>query len=188
MWKATIEFAAALGTVLLVAGSPAVASPVTVFDFSYSSLDASTPFSGQGQFFTHEEGTLPYYDVFNVNGIANIPNSSSIITGVSGYASADNRLYFPAQDSPPRFVDGQGISFSTVAGGDFNLYFNGLEFVGTARISSSLDPFGVGPGTLIQLNVAPVPLPPALALFGSALAGVAALFGWRRRRRSLALA
>jgi hypothetical protein len=164
---------AILAAAFLAASSPAGA---TTFDFSYSALDGS--FSGEGEFITGS-GTSPYL-LSNVTGTAVIGDVGSIITGMSTFASADNLLYFPSQP----YTDFFGISFATVSAGDFNLYFNTVEFNGYGVIKQSADPTGMSSGTEVRLEVSATPLPAALPLLASGLGAMALLLWWQRRKNA----
>ncbi len=98
------------------------------------------------------------------------------ITGLSPYAGSDNTF---SPSSP--YVTFGGLSFSTVAGGDYNLanLDGGSDFV---LLSSVLNPGGgiqVQGLTNITLGVSAVPEPASLALM---LAGIVGLAGVTRRR------
>ena len=176
--KVGLGLAALLLTSLLTVAPPVSAA---VFDFSYMAIDGT--FSGHGEFTTASLGS-PYM-VSDVTGIANVGDIGSSITGISSYANADNLLYFPTSTSSTlSFVSGRGISFTTASDGDFNLYFNDLEFTGYGRISSSLDSSGNGPGTQVQFSVSATPLPAALPLFATGLGVTALLAAWRRKRKN----
>jgi hypothetical protein len=169
-----VGFVAVLAAALvLAANSPASAN---LFDFSYSGAG----FSGQGEFITQDVGSP--YQVIDVTGITTSGSTTSNIVGISTFASADNLLYFPSSSTQP-YLDFFGISFTTASAGDFNLYFNSVEFTGYARISSSLDPSGTTAGTQVQFAVHGAPGPVAGAgLPGIILVGVFLLVAWRHRR------
>ena len=98
------------------------------------------------------------------------------VTGLSPYAGSDNTF----SASSPHVTFG-GLSFSTVAGGDYNLanLDGGSDFV---LLSSVLNPGGgiqVQGLTNITLGVSAVPEPANLALM---LAGIVGLVGVTRRR------
>jgi hypothetical protein len=99
----------------------------------------------------------------------------SAITGLSSYADADNKLFFPTQP----YVDFQGISFHTASLGDINLFFNSGYF----EVKSSVDSIGYYfSGTPIRLAVSATPLPSGLPLFAGGLAALG-LLCWRKRER-----
>ena len=99
------------------------------------------------------------------------------LTGLSGYAAADNLFYLA---SP--FVDFGGLSFTTAAGGNFNLGLGGSNATGLVLNASLLNaggyPGGVG-STNIEMTATAVPEPANLALM---LAGVLGFLGVSRRR------
>ena len=95
------------------------------------------------------------------------------VTGVSGYAGADNLL---AAGSP--YVTYAGLSFSTtIAGNDFNIYDNGGASF--SLLTESTNPVGYGVPSNVSLTVSAVPEPANLAMM---LAGAMGLFAVARRR------
>ena len=137
-----------------------------VWNFSYTGGA-----TGSGQFFTGDAGS-PYL-VTAVTGTAN----GAAITGVSSYAGADNLLFSPAT---PDFVDFAGISFSTVGGLDWNLFYDGSNFA----LRSDENPVGYPDGLhAINLTVTQVPEPATLGLMGIALVGLGVA---RRKKRLIA--
>ena len=103
------------------------------------------------------------------------------LTGLSGYAGADNTF---SANSP--YITLGGLSFATASEGNFNLanlegYGN---YHGFGLLSSVLDPAGSGashPIVSVDLTVSAVPEPGNLALM---LAGALGLFGMTRRRNA----
>jgi hypothetical protein len=100
----------------------------------------------------------------------------------------DNLLYVGYAGAVP-YVDLGGLEYTTGTGGNtqyFNVYTNPASNAGftyfenlTALTKLSITQVSGGsPGS----GVAPVPLPAALPLFGSAIAGLGG-FNWLRRRR-----
>ncbi|HLH94741.1 MAG TPA: hypothetical protein VKW08_06445 [Xanthobacteraceae bacterium] len=164
-------------SILLVSGLFMSAGPAgasTVFDFSYKALDGS--FSGEGEFIA--AGKSPTFQVIDVKGTALNGSVGSKIDGISTFASADNLLTFPKQP----YTDFFGISFHTVSDGDFNIYFNNVEFFGYGVIRQSIDPTGMGPGTAVALTIAATPVPDTLSLLLSSLVAMFSLarLGGRR--------
>ena len=92
----------------LTATSPARAD---LLNFTYSGDGVS----GSGQFLTGPLGSP--YQILGITGTAN----GDTITGLSGYAGADNWLYFPTQP----YVDYSGILLSTASSGDWGLGWTG---------------------------------------------------------------
>jgi hypothetical protein len=153
----------ALMSAALVTTSPANAD---IWDFSYSGAGIS----GSGEFITGAVGSP--YTVTGVTGTAN----GLGITGLSGYAGADNKLFSPAS---PGYVDFAGISFSTASGPDWNLFYNGGNFA----LRSDVDPIGYasnGQPLDILTVTAAVPEPETYAMM---LAGLGLLGFVARRRR-----
>ena len=100
------------------------------------------------------------------------------VTGLSSYAGASNFYY---TTSP--FVDFGGISFSTDAGGDFNLGLGGSNTTGQVLNTALLNPGGwagvAGSDNIEMTSVAVVPEPANVMMM---LAGVVGLVGLSRRR------
>ena len=126
----------------MVAMTPANA---TTFNFNYS--DGVVVHSGSGQFFATEEGVTNVYDLTGITGVAD----GAAITGLSLYAGADNKLYFPGS-APPGLEHellcgtiGEGVATEMVA------------FMRVFRDMISPDAILLNPTT------APVPKEPAAA-------------------------
>jgi hypothetical protein len=159
--------------VLALAASNASANVVWNFSFSGNNV------SGSGQIDTADYGTaMAVTDVTGTVFDSDIGTGPFDITGLSGYAGADNTLYLQAP-----FVDMGGISFTTIGGGDFNLGLGGGGPYGLVLNASDLNAGGWGNGggvlagsTDISLDV---PEPSSMALFGIALLALATL---RRKR------
>jgi hypothetical protein len=104
------------------------------------------------------------------------------VTGISWYAGADN-LFDPT--SP--WVDFAGISFSTAAGGDYNLANIGSSGAPQlVLLSSVLNPGGVVQAvglTDIALGVSVVPEPGSMSLILAGI-GMMGLVASRRRSRN----
>lgn len=102
-----------------------------------------------------------------INGLATTPASGS-----SGGWNWNNLF----TDTAP-YIDNSGILFSAGAW-TYNLYWTS----GSTYYLSTYNPDGTryNPGDLGSLTVTAVPLPPALVLFGSAVAGLLSL---RKRRK-----
>jgi hypothetical protein len=100
--------------------------------------------------------------------------SSFTVTGLSGYAAADNQL-----TPTPNYVTFAGLSFSTDAGTgwDFNIYDNGGG--NYSLLTQSSNPGGGAVPSNIALAVTAVPEPANAALL---LAGVLGLGAVARRR------
>ena len=100
--------------------------------------------------------------------------SGDAITALSQYAASDQLLYA----SDLRFDFG-GLSFSTTAGGDFNLFSNNGAYY---EVSSAVDPVGyASSGAPIVLFVSAVPEPTTLVLLAAGSCVIAVI---RRRRRT----
>ena len=137
---------------LIAAAAAAIAltGPAFADTWSFSYFDVtppgpSVPAFGHGTF-TSESALSPYL----LTGITGWANGESI-AALSGYAGANNRLYFPGN---PNVTDFGGISFSTVQGTYWNLFYNNGDFA----IKSTVDPVGyAGSGTPIQLRMCSLP-------------------------------
>ena len=159
----------AVGLVAAMLVTPAAAHAGT-YEISYTGATDPAAVSGDVFVTTTDASAGGPFTALSINGERNgIP-----VTMLSAYASSDQLLYAV---SP--LVDFSGISFSTAAAGDFNLYSSGGGYYET---SSAVDPGGYGLGaTPINLTVTAVPEPPSIALFGVGLVGLCALFYGRRR-------
>ena len=160
-------------TKILAAGAAALALSGAAHAGTYELAFTGTDISGD--IFATTTGTT----VTSISGWvtdSEVGAGTFAITGLSGYASSDNTF---SAGSP--YVTFGGLSFSTVAGGDFNLAnLDGQSDF--ALLSSVLNPGGgiQAQGlTNISLNVSAVPEPAPLALM---LAGIVGLVGVTRRR------
>ena len=156
--------AAVTATALLVAGSVSA----TTLDFTFSNATDSA--TGQ---FTTSNGAYP----LTITGITGTFDGSAI-TGLSGYAAADNTIYQPT----PFYFSLGGVSF-TSAGGAYNIYaYNGGDYL----LKSSVDPVGLPQnGQLLTVATISVPEPAtwAMMLVGFGFAGAVARTS---RKRALA--
>lgn len=140
------------------------------FDFSVSSVGAPGDIAS-GKF----TANLSQPGVYSLTGITGTFDGVAI-TGLSGYADADNKLFYPAQP----YVDFQGISFHTVSLGDINLFFNAGYF----EVKSSVDRVGYYfSGTPISIGVSATPLPPAWTMMVIGFAGFA-FVAYRRKAKT----
>jgi len=162
-----------MAAVLLLAVSPAKAS--TFWSFSYADTFGGITAYGSGTFETPTAG--PGY----LSGITGSANGSAI-TGLSGYAGADNYFYTPGFPA-----DVGGISFTTSGGPTWNL----TSYAGNSILRSDTDPGGYGAYaqsiamTVTQVPVTPVPEPETYAMM---LAGLGLLGLVRRRKQQQAAA
>ena len=159
--------AAALSTAAIGA-MPAYAT--TLFGFSFTSAN-SDYLSGT---FT-AEGSDSQYTVTGIDGTIN----GLAITGLSGYAGADQQLFFGASS----YFSMSGLSFSASDGTDYNLtnYPDGLDHI----TNSLIDPEGDGDPSPISLagSVEAVPEPASWAM----MVGGFGLLGAALRRRKVAV-
>jgi hypothetical protein len=175
---------AALGTALMVGGLSSASA--NTFDWTFLGDGYSASGAFIGTLIGPGPGGSAEYQLSGITGVIN----SDPITGPSGFASADNILYFPAStvgidgngQTPPTFVDSNGISFSALTTGPWNI-FNYITYeTGTAITNADACCGVVG-----TFNVAETPLPATLPLFASGL-GALGLLGWRRKRKAQAAA
>jgi hypothetical protein len=151
----------------------AVPARATTFDFSVASIGALNDVASGT--FTASQISSGVYQVTGITGTFN----GAAITQLSGYANADNELFFSAQS----YVDFQGISFLTSLGA-VNLFSNSGYF----EVKSVVDPVGYYfNGTPISLNVgasnvSATPLPDGLPLFATGLALIGMTAWWRKRK------
>src|SRR5581483_2266368 len=117
MRKFLVEMAVSAGVILLGTIATVPAHAMT-FDFSATSTGAPGDLAS-GAF----TASLSSPGIYSVTGITGTFDGVAI-TGLSGYANADNVLFFPTQP----YVDFQGISFHTAGLGDINLFSNGGYF------------------------------------------------------------
>jgi PEP-CTERM motif len=165
MRKFSIKTAVSAGAIFLgiIATVPAHA---TTFDFSVSSIGA--PGDIASGTFTGNETSSGIYALTGITGTFDGVN----ITGLTGYANADNELFYPSQP----FVDFNGISFQTASLGAINLFSNSGYF----EVKSSVDAVGYYfSGTPISLAVSATPLPSTWTMMLIGLAG----FGFVAYRR-----
>jgi hypothetical protein len=165
-----------------------------VFDFSYFGIaDAGTQISGSGSFFTASNSSP--YQLSGIIGTASdalLYAGPSNITGLSPYAASTNQLYFPG----PPYVDFGGISFSTAAGVDFNLYNDNSGPLGNWILTSIGNPVGYPDGQhAIQLSVTEerfgagsVPEPSTWAMMILGFLGVGVLAYRRKSNRAFRFA
>jgi hypothetical protein len=159
---------------LLTLAMPTTAS-ADVFTFSYTNnaTSASSAIFGFGQFTTGSSVSPAL--VTGVTGFSIWNGVTDTITGLSAtlFGGADNLLSFP--NAP--FVNFNGISFSTAASGDFNLYSEGFQNLiwSDAYDSIAAINFQITPAT----NVAAVPEASTWAMMILGFLGLGFL-GYRR--------
>jgi hypothetical protein len=148
------------------------------YDFSYSSVSGPME-SGSGVFTTGSVETSGYFDVLSITGTAETSDgATSAITGLSSYASSDNR-YYPVAPA----VDFSGLSFALASGVAVNLYSDDGAYLATDTI---FDPTGDSPvsgDAVIDLTITAVPEPGAWMLMLAGFAGLG--LALRRRRPAL---
>ena len=175
---AGVAFVGALAGGMLLGALPATA---TTFNWSYTGDDVS----GSGQFVGNLlSGTT--YQLIGISGaILDDDGDPFVITGLSGYAGADNKLFFPALN----VVSFAGISFSTT-GASWNI-FTDSGAIHYGLLDSLTNPGGFADLNLrnisFTVDLTPTPLPAALVLFGTGL-GLLGLLGRHKRRTTSASA
>jgi hypothetical protein len=168
MRKFSIKSVVSAGAIFLglIATVPAYAM---TFDFSVTSVGAPGDIAS-GTFTGNETQS----GIFALTGITGTFDGVAI-TQLTGYANADNVLYYPTQP----YVDFQGISFRTAGLGDINLFFNSGYF----EVKSSIDSVGYYfSGSPISLGVSATPLPPAWTMMLIGIAGLA-FSAYRRKAK-----
>jgi len=158
--------------------SPASAVPIVPIHITASGLDLqSDPFSFDAWFDATFTGSG--YDLISVSGSENAYvaglSYSGTITGLTGYADADNTLDLSLQP------DFGGFSFATDIVGDLNTNVFTTCDIGPCAIKSSDDPVGYSSsGFELTKYSATIPEPLTLSLVGAGLMGL----GVMRRRKS----
>jgi hypothetical protein len=159
MPKFSIKSAVSAGAIFLGIFATVPAHAMT-FDFSVSSI--GSPGDIASGTFTGNQTSSGIYTLTGITGTFD----GSTITGLTGYANADNLLFYPTQP----FVDFEGISFLTSQPnlGAVNLFSNSGYF----EVKSSVDSVGYYfDGTPITLAVSATPLPPTWTMMLIGLAG-----------------
>jgi hypothetical protein len=140
-----------------------------IFTLSFTGID-DPAVHGAGALTTSDTGSP--YAVTGASGTITAPDVSAAvltITGLSGYASADQILNFPAGLA----FDFSGLSFSTDTGGDFNIFYYSDAGV-YGLISSVLNAGGYipGPYSPIAVQITPVPELSTWTMLGLGFAGL----------------
>ena len=154
---------AALALAVLAGG----AAEAKVYDFTFTDgVD-----SGSGQFVTDASAATA-----NVTGVSGQVDGQAI-TGLSGYAAADNWLYAGAAP----YVDFAGISVSTAAD-SFNLFSAPAQ----SLLKASVDPIGFAQNsTAMTFNITAVPEPGVWMLMLTGVFGLGVHLRSQRRAASL---
>ena len=172
-----LKFAAALVAAIAIA-TPAMAQQAPNGSYNFSFYDALN--SGSGSLTVTGGSGL----VTGISGSVNDGGTLANITGLSGYAGADNTLYTNAP-----FFDFAGLSFSLDDGNIYNLFYSDGTYIALGqydtnqKINSGGNVGGaVNPATI---NVSAVPEP---ATWGLMLLGFGAIGYSMRRRGKMELA
>lgn len=176
VWAASAAFLA-----LQASGASAA-----IFNWSYTDGGSNV---GSGTFTASQDlGLDPTGNTYLVSGVTGTANGESV--GTVGSFFGTDQLIFPAS---PRLVDRNGVGFFSALSGfalyeDDGGYAPGSEFAcgdiyclitGPANQDSHTVPIAVN----LSITAADTPLPGALPLFASGLAGLG-LFGLRRKRKA----
>jgi hypothetical protein len=170
------------GLVLAALPSTAALADTVTFDFSFSN---PTGFSGSGVFTADTTGTTGEFLIKSVTGSVELtPGGTSVdidkLLAPNKFPASgpnDNLLFFPELSSPEGAFDASGVSFSLDDGSKVNLFLSNGEDV-KASGGKQVEQFG----NIVVTEVAPVPEPGTLALFGT---GVLGLAGVIRRRLAI---
>jgi hypothetical protein len=182
MTKLSAAFLVSAGLAALSVRAPAQAA---TFDFSFVGLDDPSIF-GSGVLTTSNGGSP--YTVTGATGTITDPSGTFSITGLSGYAGADNLLYDPPS-AGFWYVSFGGISFTTNGAPDFNLGGGGTETPQFNVLNNSvLNPTGLplGDGQTvgsynIDITVTQIPESSTWAMLCLGFAGLG-LVALRRRK------
>lgn len=176
MMKTLMVAAAAIAAFAIA--SPAVAQQAPDGTYSFSFTDPSN--SGSGLLAVTGGSGL----VTGISGSVNDGGTLASITGLSGYAGADNTLY---TNSP--FFDLAGLSFSLSDGNIYNLFYSDGTYIaqGQYDTSQSVNSGGYVGGVVnnatIDVSAVPETATWAMMLFGFGAIGMT----MRSRRRNVAL-
>lgn len=164
-------------TPLLLGLVSMVPANAATWNFSYRDKAINPIVFGSGTFETGalSEEAEPYATITGITGTAN----GATIERLSGYASANNRLYMPGLSEMNGFhADIEGISFHTTADIDWNL----AGFEGGSAMRSDTNSNGnIDTWTSITMQVTAVPEPESYAML---LAGLGVMGAIARRRKS----
>lgn len=147
----------------------AVPASAASYIFNYNSISGPLE-NATGSFSTNSSGTIT-----SIAGAVTNASGTSAITGLSTYASADNKF-----SSTQPYFDFSGLSFRSVSGISFNLYSNAGSYLVTDTV---FDPTGASPlsdDAIVRLTVSAVPEPAAWTML---LLGIGALGSALRGRR-----
>jgi len=153
-----------LGACLTIAAFEPLKAATVTYDWSFTGGE-----SGSGTITVSSAGdsnVVAFSGTFNGSAIAFSGYDCHVTNGLC----TDNVLFA----AEPILLDGNGIAFNTLEGRTIGIFWNGVSYT-----AEDAGPSGV---TDWNGNFALTPLPAALPLFATGLAGLG-LFGWRRKRK-----
>lgn len=162
---------AAVAALALALASPASADAIAFSGTSGGSGPTDVSFSGT--IYAHMTG-VDQWLVDSITGTQTQGSFTSLITGLSSYAGADQELFGPITALLPDF---SGVSWKTASLGDFNWFTNGAQY----QLAYTTDNVGYPQNgvLLTQSNANYVPEPMTLAILGTGLIGL----GMMRRKQ-----
>jgi hypothetical protein len=156
-----------------------------VYAFTFKADDLGGPYGDlvvTGEVTTSGALTSPVVSIEGEVSGAPSPLENGLISGLSSYADADNKLYATGANTNDN-LSVAGLSFSVSGGQEYNLYtWNPGNGVGTYLLNSQIDSVGYTQnGAVGALTVTAVP---ELATWAMMLIGFAALgsVGYRKTR------
>lgn len=209
MRRSSFYVAGLVGWVAVLCAMPRDAHAITAvpdFTITFEQVGSDVVANGSG---TIDLDGLTYVGTsFSVAGV--VPSFGTVVDGSAGGASLD---FYTGFTGPSNFGSGGTTPASSGSGDQVGIYGKGqyvavpAGYVSGTTLSDTMTfdnatfaSLGLTPGTYVfswnpvadptftvQVGVAATPLPAALPLFTTALAGLG-LLGWRRKRKAQAVA